>query len=127
MLSKNKINDIWHSGFCKVTVEFAKTTEPHESRKRVEFLIEHVKKCKGCYYANILKILESEVATMIGTEYKSMFDRGMDISKYSKFNKCFRIVMDRAMRNGLIDNDMKVWMFHKSLRRDYETEKDNIQ
>lgn len=117
LLTKNKINDIWHAGFCKETVEHARTTHEHESHKRIEFLKKHIQTCHDCRNANLLKEIEKCVAEAIGPHAVVVFNAGADIAIFDEFKDALQSVLMAFARKGLVDATLFTWMAQKALRR----------
>jgi hypothetical protein len=75
---------------------------------RVAWLAFHIPDCTECAYANRLKDVEARVASAMGRS--DAFDRGEDLSKLPGFREAFAAQMASAVRSGLIDRAMAVWM-----------------
>lgn len=119
-LTKQKIDDLWHSGYCRVTVEHArkKTDDsPEGAAKRIEFLREHINVCQECRFANIMKNAEAEVAAEIGPAALSAFFKGEDVTRRPGYSPSLvGQAMERLAAQGVLTREFLDWM-HRVARR----------
>ena len=130
-LTKEKINDIWRSGYCRQTVKQAQQTSntPAGARERLHYLQLHItnEHCEDCDFANRLKALESVVAQRMGSKAYALFLHGGDITKTTgrdeaTYEKTLVQVIDAAITAGIIPERMRDWMATVSERQDFEVE-----
>lgn len=117
MIPKHKIDDIWRSGYCRETVEHAKTTTPDAAgaRERTAYLSQHIGMrynadtdavelsdggCFECLCANVLKNIEGEVAAAMGPGFFTLFAKGGDVSTFSEFRPVFERIMGAHFTEG---------------------------
>ena len=122
-ITPQKLNDMWRAGYCRTTVEFARTTtdSPTDAKRRLEYLEQHVKECKECCFANALKGVEYQVAQAIGPEAEMLYIRGGDITKLPAFQQHFPHIFSDACRFDpiLSQPEFKAWLLEKGKRGDY--------
>ncbi|MHC4621183.1 MAG: hypothetical protein ACYTEQ_25835 [Planctomycetota bacterium] len=124
-LTNAKVNDIWRSGFCNETVEHARLTTADDAQARINFLRAHVKTCKDCYNANIMKAVEHEVAKTIGPHAEQLFCSGGDIATLPGFQDAFKLRLDELMQSGIVGEDYVAWMARVATRatQDYAAQR----
>jgi hypothetical protein len=124
LLPKEKLTDIWKSGYCRAIVEFARTTEdtPAGARTRLQHISKHISEglCEDCEFANRLKILEAEVAKFIGPSAYALFMRGGDITTLPEYERELGAVLDGAVAAGIIPARMHAWMDEVAKRKEYQ-------
>jgi len=123
-LSHTKLTDIWRSGYCRVTVEFARTQTDDSldgSLKRVEFLKEHVKNCMDCACATVLKSKEQELAKKMGPRAHAAFLMGQDVIRMPGYNAVLlREVLETLDELPSITLDhFHAWMTRAAKRKVY--------
>jgi hypothetical protein len=130
-LSKDRLNEIWRSGYCRQTVRFAATTEDtaEGKRQREGFMKVHMggvggQVCADCAYANRLKLIEAGVAYKLGPETYQRFVRGDNITTHPQFARVFAEMMDKAIEGGGVDEKMAEWMSTRSKRPNHSWEED---
>jgi hypothetical protein len=132
-LAKEKINDLWCSGYCAATIRFAQTTSDSAegARQRITQLQRHIvnEHCEDCEFANKLKALESVVAQRMGPRAYALFLHGGDVMQHpelaergQKYEDCLREVLDGAIAAGAIPVRMRDWMATVARRKDFEKE-----
>lgn len=131
-LTKEKINDIWHAGYCRQTVAVAQKTDdnPAGARQRLHYLQLHIinERCEDCDFANRLKALEAVVAQRMGAKAYALFLHGGDITKMNEddphakrlYEKTLVQVLDGAVTAGVIPERMRDWMTTVAERKDFE-------
>lgn len=123
-LTKEKVNDLWRSGYCRVTVEHArkKTDDsPEGAHKRIEFMREHIKTCEDCRFANILKNAEAEVAAMIGPQALSAFFQGQDVTQRPGYSPALvGQAMEKLAHAGVLTPEFLAWMRRAAARTKYK-------
>lgn len=125
--SETKINDLWCSGYCRETVEFAKSTftmGEEGPEARVNFLTKHVAFCQDCTHANIMKQVEGMVAMKMGPDAVALFATGGDITTLGRHEDHLREAMLELERSQVIDKSFDEWMSRVARRREYEIDKD---
>ena len=125
-LSKERLNEVWRSGYCRATVRFAATTDDDAIGKhqREEFMKVHLggvggQVCADCAYANHLKLIEAGVAYKLGREQYEAFLRGKNITTHPRFAQVFAEMMEKAIESGGVDEKMAEWMSTRSKRPDF--------
>ena len=122
-LSHAKLNDIWKSGYCRVTVEFArKQTDdsPDGSLKRVEFLRDHIQSCLDCACATILKSKEQEVAKKMGPRAHAAFLMGQDITRMPGYHATLVLeALEDLAAHGVMTDSFRAWMARAAKRKAY--------
>lgn len=117
-LTDAKVNDIWRAGFCEETVEHARLTEASDSALRIRFLTEHVKTCKNCRNANILKTIEHETAKSIGPDAEAHFAQGGDITVFDAFKSVFQQHLESIVKSGVVNPEFFAWIRSIATRKD---------
>lgn len=122
-LSHTKLNDIWRAGYCRDTVEFARTQtddSPDGSWKRVEYLKKHIEECRECACANILKSKEEEVAKAMGPRAHAAFFMGQDITKMPDYRPALmHAALQELAAYGIMTDDFCAWMARAAKRKAY--------
>jgi len=119
-LSREKLNDIWRSGYCRRVVKHAKTTKPGERQKRIDFLNHHMVRCGDCRYAAVMKMAEHRTAERMGPAALLWFEQGRDIRVFPDFDKNMRKTIASLHKAGLVDAEFIAWMHRVAHRRDYQ-------
>jgi len=120
-ITRQKVNDIWKSGYCRKIVEHARKTPNtlQGSRDRTEFLQAHITDgaCQDCYFAALLKAEEAVVAEAMGPQALGAFMCGEDITKRPGYTTSLvKQAMDRLDARGLVTPEFSEWM-HRAAKR----------
>lgn len=130
-LTDQKLNDMWRAGYCRKTVEFARTTTdcPDDARKRLEYLRVHVIACLECYLANEMKQIEAQTAELMGPVATMNFIRGGNITRLPGFQHHFGRVFDAAKKKDPVwaTQYAQEWMARSATRGPYPKEEDSGQ
>lgn len=122
-LSHAKLNDIWRSGYCRATVEFARTQtddSPEGSAKRVAYLTKHILDCMDCACATILKSKEEEVAKKMGPRAHAAFFQGQDITHMPGYRSTLVLeAMQDLAAHGVLTDYFRAWMARAAKRKAY--------
>lgn len=131
-ITRKKVDDIWTSGFCREAVEHARKTEDtlQGAEARVAFLQAHIRStenpdgCLDCYFANVLKNAEAEVASEIGPQALGAFFRGENVLERPGYSEdMVRRALDRIAAHGLMTENFKAWMERAAKRKRYKPHK----
>lgn len=131
LLARDRLNEIWRSGYCRETVRFAATTEDtaEGKRKRETFMMRHLagiggQVCADCAYAQRLKLIEAGVAFKLGPESYQSFMQGGNVTTHPEFARVFAEMMEKAISAGGIDEKMAEWMNLRARRTNTSWEDD---
>lgn len=126
-LTPQKLTDIWKSGYCRQTVEHARTQtddSPNGSLKRIEWLREHIKTCQDCFFATHLKAKEGTAAQQMGPRAHSAFLMGEDITKRPGYTPGLGQDALHALRQeGIATDAFYAWMRRAALRGKYKVKR----
>lgn len=122
-LDQKTLKQMWLSGFCMQTCNFAANTEDSGggSTKRVAHLQRHIKECNDCNFASRMKVKEMDVAEKIGPDALAASMMGGDVTKHPGFNPdmmddAMEEIFDGLKSEGLSYVDFKAW-FDNTMER----------
>jgi hypothetical protein len=120
-LSQEQIDHIWQSGYCPVLVEHAKTTDggPMGAVSRTAFLEVHVKMCRDCYHATVMKTVEENAAALMGNETFTAFHRGEKITDKPGFEEAMKTAVRGLLQSKHATNTFFEWWRRVVSRKSY--------
>jgi hypothetical protein len=123
-LSPEKINDMWKSGYCPTLIEHAKTTDlgPMGAVARTSFLEIHIKVCRDCFHATVMKTVQGNAAELMGAEAMACFQTGGDITKLSGFQEAMQNAVRGLLKSKYATDRFFDWWRVVVSRIDYEKE-----
>lgn len=129
-LTDQKLTDIWRAGFCRKTVEFARTTtdSPTDAKRRLEYLRTHVVACMDCFLANAMKMIELRTAEAMGPTAALHYVRGGNITRLPNFRETFARIFEDAKKNDPLWStpQAQAWITRMAQRGPYtQEEKEN--
>lgn len=111
---------MWRAGYCKDTIEFAKTTtnDSEGSARRIHYLEAHVRKCQDCLFANALKEIEGITAQHMGVEAVDLFVQGQNITTLPAFRYYFGPIMAAAFKTHPVFSTRagQLWLLQQAER-----------
>jgi hypothetical protein len=113
MLSKERLDSLWQSGFCKTLIERVRYTEegPGGSSVRVQLTDDHIKSgCNDCTNANAMRDVEMRVATVMGPEAVNLFNNGGNLRTLPGFDHAFRQTFSTGVRCGRVKPQLVGWI-----------------
>lgn len=123
-LTKEKINDLWRSGYCRKTVEYARKHTDNSTagaQQRIKYLSSHIAHCQDCYFANVMKNAEAQVASWMGLEAEIAFQYGEDITKRPEYDlDLLRQALRGLMIDGHITPQFMRWMERVAKRKEFK-------
>lgn len=120
MLTKDKINDIWQSGYCRNVVIICGRTEPGPAgaSERIKAINAcYTAGCQDCTNAIITKSMEGDVAQTLGPSATQLFLRGGDITSLPEFRPAFVRRMKQALQQKEISAAYITWVTEKASAR----------
>lgn len=115
-LSKNKLNEMYWTGYCDATIARASVTEEgaRGANSRQVWMESHIPICEQCKLANIVKALEYEAAARMGPQAMMLFQTGGDVRHLPGFRKALDATMQIAMAQGIVDSGIYDWMVEQA-------------
>lgn len=113
MLSKQILNNLWQSGFCKTLIELLRETAPGVTGSvvRMEIMQAHLDtKCTNCTHANTIRGIEQRTAIAMGDTAIALFNRGGNIKNLPGFRKAFKQVFESGVACGQVDRAVAAWL-----------------
>lgn len=128
-LTDKKLTDMWRAGFCRATVEFARTTtdSPTDARKRLRYLEGHIVECMDCFLANKMKIIEYQTAEAMGPTAALAYIRGGNITRLPNFHQHFDRIFNAAKKHDPIWSTpyAQEWITRSAARGPYVKEEED--
>ena len=113
MLSKERLDHLWQSGFCKTLIERVRYTEEGEQGRptRLQLTDDHLKEgCEHCNNANAMRDIEMRTATVLGGEGLELFNRGGNLRTLPGFDAAFRQVFGTGVQCGRVKPGLVEWI-----------------
>lgn len=123
-LSPEKINDLWQSGYCSTLIEHAKTTDlgPMGAIARTSFLEVHIRVCRDCFHATVMKNVQANAAELMGAEASTLFQAGGDIATLEGFQEAMQNAVRGLLKSKYATDRFFEWWRKVVARNDYEKE-----
>ena len=120
-LTKKKLNDLWRSGYCRATVEFARHTDDNEDgvTERKAYLRKHVLGCDDCRHANRWKNVERQVAERLGPQALQEFFQGLGPERYPGYRRHLRDIVNEQA-DELQTPEIQSWLRRITARGPYK-------
>jgi len=113
MLSKERLDHLWQSGFCKTLIERVRYTEegPGGAPVRLQLTEDHLKEgCEHCTNANAMRDIEMRTATAMGPKAVTLFNQGGNLRTLPGFDQAFREVFGTGVRCGRVKPGLVAWI-----------------